>query len=69
MQGVGRKGLTSLFSNLGILAATVALADVAAMLAPWIEHSPLFTYIAERSFHEVAHALISAQRLLIRLLP
>lgn len=69
VQGVGRKGLTSLFSNLGILAGTVALADTVAMAAPWIEHSPVFTYIAERSSHEVAHALISAQRLLVRLLP
>jgi hypothetical protein len=69
VQGVGRKGLTSLFSNLGILAGTVALADTVAMAAPWIEHSPVFTYIAERSSHEVAHAIISAQRLLVRLLP
>lgn len=69
LQGVGRKGLTSLFSNLGILAGTVALADAAAAIAPWIEHSPFFTYVAERSSHEVAHALISAQRLLVRLLP
>ncbi|BDA41647.1 hypothetical protein COCOBI_02-4280 [Coccomyxa sp. Obi] len=69
IQGVGRKGLTSLFFNLGILAGTVALADTVAMAAPWIEHSPVFTYIAERSSHEVAHAIIGAQRLLVRLLP
>ena len=69
VQGVGRKGLTSMYSNLGILAWTVALADAVAMAAPWIEASPVFTYITERSSHEVAHALISAQKLLVRLLP
>lgn len=69
VQGVGRKGLTSLFSNLGILAWTVTLADTVTVAAPWIEHSPLFTYIAEKSSHEVAHAIISAQRLIVRLLP
>ena len=66
---MGRKGLTSLFSNLGILAWTVTLADTVTMAAPWVERSPVFTYIAEKSSHEVAHALISAQRLLVRFLP
>ena len=69
MQGVGRKGLTSLFSNLSILAWTVALADGVAMAAPWIEHSPFFTYVAEKFSHEAAHTLLSAQKLLVRLLP
>ena len=69
VQGVGRKGLTSLFSNLGILAWTVALADTVAMALPWMEHSPLYTFIAEKGSHELAHALLGAQKLLVRLLP
>ena len=69
LQGMGRKGLTSLFSNLGILAWTVALADGVAMSLPWIEHSPLYTFIAEKGSHELAHTLLGAQKLLVRLLP
>ena len=47
----------------------MSLADCVTLIAPWIERSPVFTYIVEKSSHEVAHSLISAQKLIVRLLP
>lgn len=67
MQGMGRKGLTSLFQNLCLLAWAVTLADALALAAPWIEASPVFTFVSERVSHEAAHALLSAEKLLARL--
>ena len=68
MQGVGRKGLTSLFQNLCLLAWAVTLADVLTLAAPWIEASPVFTFISERFSHEAAHTLLSAEKLFARVI-
>ncbi|KAK9845783.1 hypothetical protein WJX81_002252 [Elliptochloris bilobata] len=68
MQGVGRKGLTSLFQNLCLLAWAVTLADALTLAAPWIEASPIFTFVSEQVSHEAAHALLGAEKLLARLI-
>jgi len=68
MQGVGRRGLTSLFQNLCLLAWAVTLADALTLAAPWIEASPVFTFVSERVSHEAAHTLLGAEKLLARLI-
>ncbi|KAK9829519.1 hypothetical protein WJX72_006305 [[Myrmecia] bisecta] len=66
MQGIGKRGLTSLFGNLGILSYAITLAHLLNLAVPWIEASPLFTFLAEKTSHEVAHSLLAAQKMLVK---
>lgn len=68
MSGLGRRGLTSLFSNLSVLSITICIANALTLTLPWVEGSAAFRFIAERTSNEVARVLIELQRVIVRLL-